>query len=100
MAEAVPHAADADAAPQRLAPGVEAGDLDIEFLPVRSQRGDAVGEAGGMLQLLARCGQVSGADRVDEANLQPVEPALGGQDRKSTRLNSSPYCAPRMPSSA
>src|SRR3546814_2828341 len=24
----------------------------------------------------------------------------GGQDRKSTRLNSSHYCAPRMPSSA
>src|SRR3546814_15300420 len=29
-----------------------------------------------------------------------VRRALAGSDRKSTRLNSSHYCAPRMPSSA
>src|SRR3546814_20971115 len=29
-----------------------------------------------------------------------VRVAAGAQDRKSTRLNSSHYCAPRMPSSA
>src|SRR3546814_8041012 len=29
-----------------------------------------------------------------------IDLGRGGGDRKSTRLNSSPYCAPRMPSSA
>src|SRR3546814_13772230 len=59
--------------------------------PRRGQRGEEIVEAA-----IARVGEME----LDIAAHEPTRILEQRQDRKSTRLNSSHYCASRMPSSA
>ena len=79
VAAAIPHAADADAAPEHArGPGVEPLGLFPRRLPVRPQPFEAGGEPGARLEHLAGRRLVADANRVDVAEFERVDAAALG----------------------
>src|SRR3546814_7899558 len=73
--------------------------FDFDLLSPSKLMEKAVGE----MITLVRTNPASGAEERERARVLAVNGGVVlqiGEDRKSTRLNSSHYCAPRMPSSA
>ena len=73
VADAVPHAADADAAPRGAGAGVECGGFCEQSLPARPQRVEARRQSGAGFEHLPGGRRVAGAQRVDMAELEAVE---------------------------
>src|SRR3546814_2487856 len=83
--------------PSRLLAGRRLGDGAVVLLELADRLGDVAlvleqDVDGGLGRL--------GVDAVDAEEQQGAGPVARLGDRKSTRLHSSTYCAPRMPSSA
>jgi hypothetical protein len=79
VADAVPHAAHADAAPLGPSYCIERSDLVLSLAPVRLQRFQALGEAGGMGQRLAGRRGVADTQRIAQAELQAIDAERVGQ---------------------
>ena len=80
VAAAVPHAGDADAAPQRpCGGGVERRGLRERVAPARPQGLEARLEAHAVGEHLAGHGGVARLQRVEDAELQPIEAELLGE---------------------
>src|SRR3546814_4245436 len=86
---------------RRFLRGAEAG-AHVDALGAQAERGDeaaAVAEAArGEHRDLHLVGRRGGQDQPRDIILAGMTRALEAVDRKSTRLNSSHYCAPPMPS--